>query len=117
MKLVCTRIKPKEIRSGDEIAFDYARPNEHQPSRVGQVVSVLKTYVLLWDYSLYDGPGFRSYFYGDLLNLSRIEEGTTTQPAITIYEKAIRAFGRLFRVTQQPNPGETGQGGSPSDLR
>lgn len=77
MNLVCRRIKPDEIHIGDEITFAYAFPKQHRPERVGVVVDFIGQCVRLWDFSLHDGPDYRSYRLDGLRNLAILEEVTT----------------------------------------
>lgn len=96
----CVRITPEEIKPGDVIAFDYSRPNEHVPSRVGEVYTLLNgnRTVRIWDFSLHTGPDWRSYRLEGMRNLSRVENMTTrpSQSSLSSYQDALVNFGRIL---------------------
>lgn len=102
IELTCAHIKPDDIRLDDELTFDYTRPDQHPPTRVGVVLGFVgrkeanNRCVVLYDYSLYDGPGIRSYRLDGLRNLSRIEEGKPVQSRLSHYRQALINFGKSW---------------------
>lgn len=102
-RLVSESISPSEIQAGDDITFDYINSKENIPSRVGSVINPFDSerggekHVLLWDYSLHSGPGFRMYKHEFIRNLGRIQvDENWPLSRLARYKQAIVNFGRLF---------------------
>lgn len=99
LRVVATRIQPDEIQLQDHITFDYGNPNTHPPTRVGKVIDFRGGCVLVWDYSLCDGPGPRNYKMNLLRGLSRLDEVECTVLAETPFKRfmtALESFRRKF---------------------
>lgn len=52
---------PNKFGEGDLVCFDYANGGQNTPRRVGVVIEFRGPNLLLWDYSVVDGPQYRSY--------------------------------------------------------
>jgi hypothetical protein len=67
-----------DLMGGMEVCFDYTNPHENRPGRVGMVegwcgsIETENLCLRLWDYSLIDGPGYRSYRIEYIINLAII---------------------------------------------
>lgn len=103
-RLVARRIYPRDIRQYDHITFDYGNPHDHAPTRVGEVIGFTgnpneNNYcVLLWDYSLWDGPNPRNYRTNLLRGLSRLEEieiDSGSDP-LNKFKEALKRFRKMF---------------------
>ncbi len=96
MPLYFASMRPEHLSEGDIIAFDYANPGHNQISRCGIVHNFVgKTEsrcVVLYDWSLETGTGYRSYDLRYIRGLGKIVERQQSPPPMTTFKENLAKF-------------------------
>jgi hypothetical protein len=98
--LVFVGTLPEKLAEGDLVSFDYSNPNQNQISRCGTVEGFKgagdNRCVLVYDYSLEHGPGYRSYRLDRIRGLGVIGQVTSNVAPLQQFKTNFAQFTNKF---------------------